>query len=133
MVTENSSHIKVLIVDDVREMVVNLDEIIWHSFPSVETEFAFTATEAIKKIDILNPHFILLDIGLANDSGLTVLKHARNAKSKSKVIMVSNYADPVHKNICIALGADAFIDKSKEFHTIPDIILSFLQNETIGN
>lgn len=130
---KNGKHIKVLIVDDVVDMVDNLDEIIRHRFPEIKTEHALNAHDAIKKFDAFIPHFVLLDIGLGDNSGLNVLKHIRQTKLHSKVIMVSNYTDAVHQNICAVLGADAFVDKTKEFEKIPEILLRLMEVEVKEN
>ncbi|HLG33665.1 MAG TPA: response regulator [Bacteroidia bacterium] len=120
---------KVLIVDDVKEITVHMDEIVRSRFPDARTEHALTAEEAMIKFESFSPNFILLDINLGQESGLTVLKHVREKTARTKIIMVSNFNDEVHKKICLVLGADSFVDKTKEFHLIPEIIATHLKND----
>lgn len=126
---KRSTRIKILIVDDVKEMRNHVEEIVLHSFPAMKTELASTVQEAIQKFNTQTPHFVLLDIGLRGESGLEVLRHIRKTKLNAKVIMVTNYADAVHRKICQQLEADAFVDKTKEFHLIPKIILRLMEIE----
>jgi DNA-binding NarL/FixJ family response regulator len=117
---------RVLIVDNIIEIVHFLDELIRSRFDSAQTLYAQNPVEAIRKYDQFNPQFVLLDLKLGDENGLAVLRHIRSKNSESKVIMVSNYNDAVHRNICSVLGADYFIDKSNEFDRIPEIISEYI-------
>lgn len=70
----------------------------------------------------VQPDIILLDIHLPDKSGIDLLKIVKTDFSTIKVLMVTNKVSPYYKELCMDLGADYFIDKSKEFENIPQIL-----------
>jgi response regulator of citrate/malate metabolism len=78
--------------------------------------------EALKSIEENNPDMLLLDIHLPDKSGIDLLQFIVNNHPHIKVIMVSNKASQYYRELCMGIGANHFIDKSKEFEKIPEII-----------
>ncbi len=113
---------KILIVDDIQEIAINIDKIIRYNLPDANIEHAFTVDGAMFKYDEFSPDFVLLDLGLGKRSGLDVLKHIRKNKSKTKVVIVTNYNEAYYFRKCSELGADYFIDKSNEFNELHKIL-----------
>ena len=113
---------KILIVDDIQEIVINIEKIIKDNLPVANIKHAFNAEDAMLRYDEFNPDFVLLDLGLGKRSGLDVLKHIKKIKSKTKVIIVTNYSEAFYFRKCSELGADYFIDKSNEFNELPKIL-----------
>ena len=77
---------------------------------------------AIQSIPGLEPDVVILDIRLFGASGIEVLKDIRSKKLPTHVIMLTNYSDPQYRQKCADLGADFFLDKSKESGKIPDLL-----------
>ncbi len=113
---------KILIVDDIEEIVINIDKIIRYNLPDASIEHAFTAEDAMLKYDEFKPDFVLLDLSLGKRSGLDVLKYIKKEKSNTKVIIVTNCNEAYYFRKCSEMGADYFIDKSKEFNELPKIL-----------
>lgn len=65
---------------------------------------------------------VLLDINLPGKSGIELLRLFKESKTDTKVIMITNHADPYYRQICLALGANHFLDKSHDFIMLPGII-----------
>jgi CheY-like chemotaxis protein len=56
----------------------------------------------------------LIDLVLAQGSGMGVVAHARRtARKNAKVVVFSGYASPGIRAHCLALGADAVFEKSE--------------------
>ena len=83
---------------------------------------AETQTEAIALITELKPDVVILDIRLANGSGIDVLHNIKKGKSVPMVIILTNYPYPQYKEKCLKAGADYFFDKSSEFNKIAEVL-----------
>jgi DNA-binding NarL/FixJ family response regulator len=60
----------------------------------------------------------IIDIFLKHGSGLGVLQAMHNAGTRSKLVVLSNYATPDIRRKCLALGADRVFDKSNEIDSL---------------
>ncbi len=87
----------------------------------------FTSTDYNSALDVLNkenPDVVLLDIQLPEKNGIDLLKHIMYHFPQIKVIVLSNLVSKYYQKLCKAEGAFYFIDKSKDFDKIPEVILS---------
>lgn len=78
--------------------------------------------ESIKMINEVNTDIVLLDINLPDKSGIELLKEIKLIRPQIKVIMLTNQASENYRNLCMHLGADFFLDKSRDFDKIPETI-----------
>ena len=62
----------------------------------------------------------VIDMFLAQGSGLGVLKHCRERLPRQRVVVLSNYATADLRQRSFALGADAVFDKSNELDAFID-------------
>ncbi len=69
---------------------------------------------------------VVLDLQLRQGTGLGVLKAlAQGARPhNAKVIVFTNYAFPQYRDRSLALGADYFFDKAREFHRVREVLSS---------
>lgn len=66
---------------------------------------------------------LVLDLQLKQGTGLGVLKAiAATRPSGSKVIVLTNYAIPQFRDRSVALGADYFFDKSREYYRVRSVL-----------
>lgn len=67
---------------------------------------------------------VVLDLQLKQGTGLGVLKAlAKGARPpQAKVIVFTNYAFPQYRDRSMALGADYFFDKAREFHRVREVL-----------
>ena len=65
---------------------------------------------------------MILDIQMPDGDGLTVLEAAKRLNPAPAVLMLTNYVDDYHRLRCAAAGADFFLDKSKQFEEIPNVL-----------
>lgn len=112
----------ILVVDDspliIRRLLEMLSEI-----PNVDwIRHAGSFQEAMQVINEHRPRILLLDINLPDKSGIEILRNAKENASSVKVIMITNQANEYYQKLCVKLGADYFVDKTKEFEKIAGII-----------
>ncbi|MFT3934302.1 MAG: response regulator transcription factor [Chitinophagaceae bacterium] len=78
--------------------------------------------EALWLVETEKPTVLLLDINLPGISGIEILRRVKEKVPETKIIMITNQANDYYRKLCLRLGADHFIDKSKEFEQIASII-----------
>jgi len=114
--------LQVLIVDDSAIVRFRLAEMV----ESVEhvrvVGQAPSATRAIMALRELRPDLVILDIQMPDGDGVAVLEAAKQLDPAPTVMMLTNYADEYYRSWCHAAGADFFLDKSKQFEEIPQIL-----------
>lgn len=66
---------------------------------------------------------VILDLQLKQGTGLGVLKALANGRpAGAKVIVLTNYAIPQYRDRSLALGADYFFDKSREYDRVRNVL-----------
>lgn len=66
---------------------------------------------------------LVLDLQLKQGTGLGVLKALAGTKPQgAKVIVLTNYAIPQFRDRSVALGADFFFDKSREYYRVKSVL-----------
>jgi CheY-like chemotaxis protein len=117
---------KILVVDDERDMQVLFEQRFRKEIRSKEMEFVF-AFSGEDAITYLNQHvhevvLILSDINMPGMSGLELLAHIKQKYSKPPpmVMMITAYGDADNYNEAIHLGADDFLTKPLDFSVLKD-------------
>lgn len=115
---------KVLVVDDERDVQVLFEQRFRKEIKKNEIEFAF-AFSGEDALEYLNEHqheavLILSDINMPGMSGLELLDQIKN-KYKTpppKVMMITAYGDKENYETAMRLGADDFLTKPVEFNVL---------------
>lgn len=84
--------------------------------------YADNADAAIRDILAERPNAVVLDVSLAQGSGIDVLRALRAQAPEVDVYMLTNFATPQYRRLCDRLGAKGFFDKSTEFELVRDAI-----------
>lgn len=87
----------------------------------------FAATDikqAVTHLQNINLDIVLLDIQLPGKNGIELLKFINKNYPEIKVIVFSNLVSNYYQRLCKSNGATCFIDKSKDFDQVPEVILS---------
>jgi two-component system OmpR family response regulator len=89
-----------------------------------ETEWEATALLRNSAWDVA-----ILDLQLKEGSGLGVLKQLPRQRrpEASKIIVFTNFGFPQYRQRCMALGADYFFDKSREFESMREVLVTLSQ------
>ena len=117
---------KILVVDDEKDMQMLFEQRFRKEIRSSEIEFVF-AFSGEEALIYLNRHvheavLILSDINMPGMSGLELLKHIKQkfAEPPPIVMMITAYGDPENYNQAIRLGADDFLTKPVDFTLLKD-------------
>ena len=111
---------KILVVDDEKDVCE-----VTRNFLEKRNYEAFVATtqeEAIAVIRNKHPHIVLLDVRLGSDSGIEVLRKAREFDQDTKFIMVTALDDEESVIQAKSLGADEYITKPFTAGFLNDLI-----------
>lgn len=82
-----------------------------------------SAEEALVLLNHYEPDIIILDINMPGMNGIELLKTLPFKQiMRPVVIMLTNNTFAGYRDECIRLGADYFLDKSRDFQLIPSIV-----------
>jgi two-component system chemotaxis response regulator CheY len=116
--------LKILLVDDSEFILQRVQHLLAGMEQIQEVRTATSAEEANQWIEAYNPTLIFLDINLPGKNGLQMLKDIRANKSIDPIVVIlTNNTLSGYRNECMQSGADYFLDKAKDFASIPDIIV----------
>jgi DNA-binding NarL/FixJ family response regulator len=113
---------RVFIVDDSAAMRTRIAELLArmdHVRVVGEAASARTATAGI--LD-LRPHSVLLDLNLGGSTGMEVLKSVRPHAPEIVFVVLTNHVEMPYRKACAAAGAAYFLDKSREFEQVREVI-----------
>jgi DNA-binding response OmpR family regulator len=119
-----------LVVEDSPQIAERLVELV--SIPSRVEVVATAATEdeALAACDRYTIGLAIVDLQLAQGTGFGVIRRLRAAAGSSPacIVVLTNHAVPALKVAAFEAGADYFLDKSKDFATIPRLIGELLSS-----
>jgi DNA-binding NarL/FixJ family response regulator len=90
-------------------------------------------SEALNGIRATRPDAVILDIHLANGSGLDVLKSIRAQRWRPRVLVFTQYAGPYIRQLLLREGADHFFEKSKDEESLTACLLSLIRGADGGS
>lgn len=119
---QNVRPTQVFIVDDSAAIRLRLSEMLARLEGVAVVGEAAGAREAIPAILRLRPDSVLLDLNLYGPTGLDVLKAVRLEAPEIIFIVLTNHAEPQYRRACSAAGARYFLDKTREFERVPEVL-----------
>jgi DNA-binding NarL/FixJ family response regulator len=102
--------VRVLIADDHQVVREGVSVLLAGSDVQVVGQ-ATSAEETLAAVLKANPDVVLLDVRMGADGGLVALEKLREAKVRSRILMLSTFDNPTYVARSIALGADDYILK----------------------
>jgi DNA-binding NarL/FixJ family response regulator len=120
---------RAFIVDDSAIVRMRLAELLATDTEVTVVGQAGTVAAALQEIPRLQPEFVLLDIQLPDGDGISVLQAVKRMTPAPAVVMFTNYADQCYRQRCEIAGADCFLDKSKQFDQIPEVLRTLMQQK----
>ena len=113
----------ILIVDDSYDVLERLTDLLTTSDLNKKVKCFNSALEALLQFKDDFPSIIILDINLPGLTGIQMMSKVRNMNITQPVfIVLTNTTISSYKRECLNIGADYFLDKSKDFLQIPIII-----------
>src|SRR5574338_431712 len=117
---------KVLVVDDEKDVKILFEQRFRKEMKNGEIEFAF-AFSGEEALAFLNNHeqeavLILSDINMPGMSGLELLRQIKEKHHEPPpvVMMITAYGDSDNYNTAMKLGADDFLTKPLEFSVLKE-------------
>jgi len=115
--------LNVLLIDDTVIILQRLKSLISEIKHVVRTEAVTSAEEALLMMQGYQPDIMVLDINMPGMNGIEMLRTMqKDPVKKPVVIMLTNNSLAHYKEECLKLGADFFLDKSRDFLMIPEIL-----------
>jgi DNA-binding NarL/FixJ family response regulator len=109
---------KLLIADDssaIRERIKKLLK----SFKKIDKIIESSSKdETLDYVKMYSPDVLILDIMFQDGTGIDLLHNITTIKKAPFIIILTNYDSPYYKEQCLKLGANFYLDKSKEFQKL---------------
>ncbi|HLT47273.1 MAG TPA: response regulator transcription factor [Rubricoccaceae bacterium] len=77
---------------------------------------------AVRAAEAHHPEVVVLDIQMPGENGIVALQRIKRLLPATRVIMLTNHADPFYRRKCLSAGASHFFDKSTEFHEVVEVV-----------
>lgn len=118
-----TNKLNILLVDDVN-IILQKMKMFLSIVPSVNrVDTADSADQAYSLLETNQPQLVVLDVNMPGTSGIDMLKKIRSSERPQPiVVMLTNQKEKIYKDTCLELGADYYLDKSKDFLCLPEII-----------
>ena len=113
---------QVFIVDDSAAIRQRLAEILATVPNIVIVGEADSASQAIAGILRTQPDSVLLDLNLMGSTGIDVMRAVRPKAPGIVFIVLTNHAEPQYQQASTKAGASYFLDKSRDFERVPQVI-----------
>ena len=107
-----SRKLRILVVDDERDMVVTLAALLRDEGHVVDG--AYSAQDALTTVKAFDPDVVLLDIALPDGSGYAVAEHLPRRYGDKRPMLIALtgvYARPPHDKLHRIVGCDHFLTK----------------------
>jgi two-component system OmpR family response regulator len=117
-----------LVVEDSPQIAERLVELVTVPDRVEVVATAATEDEALAACDRYTISLAIVDLQLAQGTGFGVIRRLRAASGSNPacIVVLTNHAVPALKVAAFEAGADYFLDKSKDFATIPRLVSELL-------
>lgn len=117
-----ASDLRVLLVED-SPVICSLIEAVINDVAGVavagRVDSESEAIEAIARGDV---DVVILDLQLRTGTGFGVLRALRRMAAQPVVVVLTNFALNTYRESALALGARHFLDKSRDYDRLPEIL-----------
>ena len=120
----------VLIVDDSETLRIRLKKALILIRTDLEFYEASSGEEGLRVFSSELHDIVILDISLPDISGIEILKEIKTTDPATRVIIFTSFPSSEFRERCIALGADYFFDKCKDYRNILELFRSNFKDST---
>ena len=124
-----SAKSRVFIVDDHTMFREGLRQLIEHDPALTVCGDAADAETAMQELRHLNPDVVIVDITLADSSGLDLVKNIRSEQEDLPVLVVSMHEESLYAERALRAGAMGYVMKNEPARTVTAAIHSVLRGE----
>lgn len=124
--------LSVLLIDDTVMILQRLKSLFSEMKQVKRTEAVTSAEEALDLLKGYQPDIMVLDINMPGMNGIEMLRTlSMKQMIKPIVIMLTNTTFAGYRDECMRLGADYFLDKSRDFMLIPSIVQNIMERNSV--
>lgn len=120
--TQPGDATRVFIVDDSAAIRVRLAEMLSRMDHVRVVGEADSAREAIAGILRIRPDSVLLDLNLMGRTGIDVMRSVLPQAPGTVFVVLTNHPESQYRRACAEAGAAYFLDKSREFDRVREVI-----------
>ena len=117
------SPLRVLLVEDSRRLAERISELIELNENTKVVMTVVDEASAVAAVQSGQFDLVVLDLQLESGSGFGVLEQL--GPERPPVVVLTNYALPQYESRARALGAEHFLDKSRDYERLVDIVGSY--------
>lgn len=123
----------ILIVEDSVIIIKQLHILLSDKRHALTIQTANTAELGLQMIKKQVPDILILDIKLPGISGIELYNQFKLQfpNARPLTIFLTNMPNPIYRQACLNSGADFFLDKSRDFLLLPEIIDQHIQQTPI--
>lgn len=111
---------KILLVDDEREFVQTLSERLL--MRDMGSAVAYDGESALELIREDEPEVMILDLRMPGIDGIEVLRRVKSTQPEIEVIILTGHGSAADKEVCMKLGAFAYLQKPVDIEILSDTI-----------
>lgn len=126
---EKKKDVRILVVDDEPMMADSLKQNLIDEGFSVDT--AATGAQAIELFDQGGHHLAICDLQLPDVDGLEVMRHMKDARPTTEVIVVTGYGSVARAVEATKAGAFYFVEKPFDFEEIQPLVDKALERREL--
>jgi len=116
---------KTILITDSSLLIINrLISLLKEKIPGIDIYAATDTKKAVNRLQQVKIDIVILDIKLAGKNDFELMKIMKINYPGIKVIILSNLVSKYYQQLYRSLGAFMFMDKSKEFDLVPEVINS---------
>lgn len=129
-----SAELKILIIEDAEIIINQLQILLSDKNSSLSIRSANSAELGLELVKEQFPDVFILDIKLPGISGIDLINKIKKdfPMASPLIIVLTNMPHAIYKYECLNKGAHFFLDKSRDFLVLPDILDSYCFNEEIN-
>ncbi len=116
----DSRALRVLLVEDSPRIATMLRDMLESDGGVRVVEVVSDEQSAIRQAQLAEIDVMILDLQLAKGTGFGVLSQLRDKRPVT--VVLTNYALPEYRRRALALGAEYFLDKSKDLEKLQSIM-----------
>lgn len=119
---ETTNETRVYIVEDSAAIRARLAEMLSRMERVSVVGEADSAREAVAGILRVRPDSVLLDLNLMGRTGIDVMRSVHPQAPDIVFVVLTNHAEPQYRRAATDAGAAYFLDKSREFDRVREVI-----------
>lgn len=122
---ERGAPLSALVIDDAAAIRVWVSDLLAEAGMKIVGQ-ATNGREGAMLTQQLAPDLVVLDIRMPGGSGIEALQRIKNRNVGPIVVILTNHGYSAYRSRCAELGADYFVDKSKEPERLREIVAELM-------